>query len=232
MSLLDLLTEKNATQGSRARLLWAPLGLLLCAALVWWWPTTPAGWWGSSEQRAQRCYQRRDWSCAAGVSADRWRRADAHYRAGEFARAANIYAGLDTAQGHFNRGNALLMQGDYSAAITAYTQSLALREGWIEAADNRALAERRLARLQSGAAAREGEARLAADETRLASDAPEVTPPSAVQEAAAAQDRAALEALLRERWLRRVQHSPAEFLRLRFLYQLQREAAPTEAPVP
>jgi len=68
-------------------------------------------------------------------AADLWRRPDqaAHarmqdatraYRKGEFARAAQLYEGIDTATAHYNRGNALAKAGQYPQAIEAYDQAL------------------------------------------------------------------------------------------------------------
>jgi len=68
-------------------------------------------------------------------AADLWRRPDqaAHarmqdatqaYRQGDFARAAQLYDGIDTATAHYNRGNALAKAGQYPQAIEAYDQAL------------------------------------------------------------------------------------------------------------
>jgi Ca-activated chloride channel family protein len=71
----------------------------------------------------------------AAQAADPWRRPDqaAHarmqagaqaYRKGEFERAAQLYDGIDTADAHYNRGNALAKAGQYEKAIEAYDRSL------------------------------------------------------------------------------------------------------------
>ena len=81
--------------------------LLLCAALPW--------------QTVQ--------------AADLWRRPDqaAHlrmqdatqaYRKGDFARAAQLLEGIDSADAHYNRGNALAKAGQYPQAIAAYDRAL------------------------------------------------------------------------------------------------------------
>lgn len=69
-------------------------------------------------------------------AADLWRRPDqaAHarmqeatraYRKGDFARAAQLLQGLDDAEAHYNRGNALAKAGRYPQAIEAYDRALA-----------------------------------------------------------------------------------------------------------
>ncbi len=68
-------------------------------------------------------------------AADRWRRPDqvAHvrqqegtqaYRKGDFERAAQLFAGSDSADAHYNRGNALAKAGQYPQAIQAYDEAL------------------------------------------------------------------------------------------------------------
>lgn len=68
-------------------------------------------------------------------AADPWRRPDqaAHarmqdgaqaYRKGDFERAAQLYDGIDTADAHYNRGNALAKAGQYPQAIAAYDKAL------------------------------------------------------------------------------------------------------------
>lgn len=68
-------------------------------------------------------------------AADLWRRPDqvAHarmqeatqaYRQGDYARAAQLYDGIDTATAHYNRGNALAKAGQYPQAIEAYDHAL------------------------------------------------------------------------------------------------------------
>jgi Ca-activated chloride channel family protein len=46
------------------------------------------------------------------------------YRKGDFERAAQLYHGVDTADAHYNRGNALAKAGQYPEAIEAYDEAL------------------------------------------------------------------------------------------------------------
>ena len=67
----------------------------------------------------------------------------AWYRAGEFEKAATSFALRDTAEAHYNQGNARLMLGKYDDAIAGYDRALATRPDWKEALENRALAAAR-----------------------------------------------------------------------------------------
>jgi Ca-activated chloride channel family protein len=88
----------------------------------------------------------------ARVEGTPWRRADqvAHarmeqgveaYRKGDFARAASAYDGLDGADAHYNRGNALAKQGRYEDAISAYDRALRLEPGMADALANKRAVE-------------------------------------------------------------------------------------------
>jgi Ca-activated chloride channel homolog len=89
---------------------------------------------------------------AAPASGALWRRPDqqAHarmragidaYRGGDFEAAARAFASVDSADGHYNRGNALAKAGRYREAIAAYERALALQPGMPDALANKAAVE-------------------------------------------------------------------------------------------
>ena len=65
-----------------------------------------------------------------------YRQAEAAYRHGEFAEAAELFSRLPGALGHYNRGNALVGRGELHAALAAYQQALALDPELTVARDN------------------------------------------------------------------------------------------------
>ena len=67
------------------------------------------------------------------------------YRSGNFAEAAAQFAAGDTAVAHYNRGNALALDGDLEGAIAAYDASLARNPAMQDAQFNRALVRKALA---------------------------------------------------------------------------------------
>lgn len=94
--------------------------LLLCAML----PLSPAHaieWWQRPDQAAH----------------ERVEAGNAAYRRGEFDRAAALYRSVDSADAHYNRGNALAKQGEYREAIAAYDAALAREPGMPDALANR-----------------------------------------------------------------------------------------------
>ncbi len=88
------------------------------------------------------------WSPARAEGQDLWRRPDqqAHqrlqqgvsaYRKQDFAAAEKAWQGIDTADGHYNLGNALAKAGRYPEAIAAYDRALKSQPGMADALANK-----------------------------------------------------------------------------------------------
>lgn len=186
------------------------------AALNW------AGLWFTPDQQGRRFFERGEFSAAAQVFRDPLWQGTAWFRAGEFKKAEQAFARLGTAEAHFNRGNALVMQGKYEAAIGRYDRALELRPAWADATANRDLAKARAALMKT----------KGGDETNG-----EVKPDDFVfdNKAKNSQQTTQVEgeqpmsnAAIQAQWLRRVQTKPADFLRAKFSYQqAQREKGGT-----
>jgi len=143
------------------------------------------------------------------------------YRAGEFEKAAQAFARRDTAEGHFNQGNAWLMNGKYEAAISSYERALSKRPKWKEAVENRDLAAARAKQVEQKGGDM-GDQKLGADKIVFDKKANNEGQDTQVtsEQAFSNQDVQAL-------WLRRVQTKPADFLKAKFSYQqtMKEEAA-------
>lgn len=74
------------------------------------------------------------------------------YRAGRFAEAAAAFAREDTADAHYNRGNALALDGRLEEALEAYGAALERSPSMRDALFNRALVREALARRRAEAA--------------------------------------------------------------------------------
>jgi Ca-activated chloride channel family protein len=77
------------------------------------------------------------------------------YRAARHAEAAELFALHDTAQAHYNRGNALALAGRLEGALEAYGAALERRPAMRDALHNRALVRRALAEQRAQEAAGE-----------------------------------------------------------------------------
>lgn len=112
------------------------LSVLLVAALLpppaqarsWNVPSWDDLWWRSDQQ---------DYRHQEGLYGD-WQRAEQAYRTGDFATAAEAFAKLPGALGHYNHGNALVGLGELHAALAAYDAALALDPDFTAARENRA----------------------------------------------------------------------------------------------
>jgi len=104
--------------------------------------------WQRRDQQAAAALARGDAKDAAAVAPDAAWRGAAAYREGDYARAADEYAHLDSADGAYNRGNALTQLGRYEDAIAAYDEALKRNPKMEDAAANRESAEEALKRQQ------------------------------------------------------------------------------------
>lgn len=172
------------------------------------------------DQRAQRSFDKGDFLRAAEWFTDPTRQGVAWYRAGQFDKAAGAFGRAGTMDGLFNRGNALVLMGDYAGAIDSYVAVLGERPNWAPAKENLAIARARLERLkpsdeqtpQKGVGEDDEPDEIVFDDrARNREDANEETLSGTGEELS---DKA-----LRALWLRRVESSPADFLRRKFAYQ-------------
>ena len=166
----------------------------------------------TENQKAYAAFKRGDFRAAADVFTDPMWRGVSFYRAGDFESAAQVFSGLQTGDGFYNHGNSLVMLGKYAAAIEAYDKALALGEH-PDALTNRAIAEEQMKSLQfDGGNMTDG---------KIGSDGISFEPGKGGENAGeeVVQGADLNEAQMREVWLRKVQTKPADFLKVKFMYQ-------------
>jgi Ca-activated chloride channel family protein len=182
--------------------------------------------WFTPDRQGDRLMRQGRFAEAAAAYRDPLRKGVALFRNGDFEAAEGAFSAMDTAEAHFNRGNALVLQGRYADAVAAYDRSLDLSPEWKPAETNREIARIRAERLQKEGGDMTG-GKLAADEVVFEpgkddGDGPETTVEAQVDEGMS-------DAQLRELWLRRVQTRPADFLRAKFAYQAAQAGNPPGA---
>ena len=146
------------------------------------------------------------------------------FRAGDFKTAAQVLGGIDTAEGAYNQASALVMLGQYDDATKRYDRALELRPNWPDAIANREIARIRAERVR----AQGGETgntdstpdQVVFDKSKKGGE------DTTVQGEATPMSDEAVRAL----WLKRVQTRPADFLRVKFAYQLQNNQNASGAP--
>ncbi len=190
------------------------------AALACTW----AGFWFTPDQQGSRLFDRREYAEAAHAFHDPMWQGTAWYRAGDFKQAAAAFSRRESPEAYFNKGNALLMSGNYEAAITAYDRALERRPDWKAAIENRELADAR-AKLTEAEGGDMGDQKIGADE--IVFDQGKENPEG--QDTEVAGGESVTEEAMQALWLRRVSTKPADFLKAKFAYQFQfREKVGTE----
>ena len=184
----------------------ACIGLL--AVSSWW------NLWFTPDQQGQRCMRRGEFQAAAQTFRDPMRQGVAWYRAGDFEKAEQAFARVDTASAEFNRGNCLVFRGKYEAAVERYDRALALDPELEDARINREIAATRAKRLEKQGGDM-GDQKIGADEIVFDKEKKAEGQDTETEEPQSLSD-SAMQAL----WLRRVQTSPATFLKAKFAYQL------------
>ena len=96
--------------------------------------------WQRPDQRAAARFDEAPAEAAQQFNDPAWRAA-AYHRAGRFEEAAKAWRGIDTADAHYNRGNALARQGKLQEALKAYDQALEGAPEMEDAKANRQLIE-------------------------------------------------------------------------------------------
>ncbi|KAB1072481.1 tetratricopeptide repeat protein [Methylobacterium planeticum] len=158
---------------------------------------------------------------AASAFRDPLWRGVALFRAGDFKGAAQAFGGTDTADGAYDQGNALVMLGKYDDAVKRYDRALALRPGWADAETNRGIARVRAERVRQ-AGGETGDTESSPDAIVFDKGKKGGTDTVVQGDAKPMSDEA-----VRAMWLKRVQTRPADFLRVKFAYQLQAESGAT-----
>ncbi|GAB6048074.1 tetratricopeptide repeat protein [Methyloparacoccus murrellii] len=169
--------------------------------------------WYTPDQAGQQRLQQGDFQAAAETFRDPMRQGVAWFRGGEFAKAEQAFAHVAIPEAEFNRGNCLVMLGQYEAAVARYDRALELRADWDDARINRDIAVAR-ARLVERKGADMGDQKLGADDITFEKGHKSGGQDTQVE--APALSGAEMQAL----WLRRVQTKPADFLRAKFAHQL------------
>lgn len=178
--------------------------------------------WFTPDQQAQRLMDKGEYQLAAGKFTTPERIGTALFMAGDFESAASVLGRSSSADAHYNRGNALIMLGQYKTAIEAYQNALSKRPGWQAAEQNLQIAILRkeaLAPPEDDYGGTGGQ--LEADEI-VFDDTGRVNNSSSEQ-VIDATDQQLGEDAMRAMWLRKVETRPADFLAVRFNYQLAKQ---------
>jgi Ca-activated chloride channel homolog len=178
--------------------------------------------WLTPDQQGRIAFDRGDYASAAKLFVDPMWRGIAYYRAFDFLEAAKQFQQVDTIEGKFALGNAQAQNHAFEKAIEAYDKVLKVEPRNVAAKTNRAIVAAALKAKEEKREKQEQEDSAPpdekADETRLDPNQKggkkiQVTPDDLTTEGAA------------EAWMREVQTTPANFLKLKFAIQAAAPAA-------
>jgi Ca-activated chloride channel family protein len=177
-------------------------------------------WW-TADQQGRRLLGRGEFARAAERFEDPMWKGVAHYRDGNFEQAAEFFGRVSAAEAAFNLGKAHAGLGRYEEAVGAYEAALAERPDWREAIDNRdavaALIPQQLELPEDEQGS--GEPSFDPDEIRF-DEKGQKGRPGEIEQSLLTDEQ------LAEMWLRRLQTSPAGFLRQRFALEAASESTP------
>ncbi len=218
-----------------------------------------AGWddlWLRKDQQAYRALAEQDAEKAAALARDPALSGEAWFRSEDYANATEAWSRAETADAHYNRGNALAHLGEYDAAIAAYDQALSIDPAMQDAVINRELVEKMKEQEEqqqqeggegdskdgeSSSEQQEGEQGQEGDEQQgdQEGEAQEGEQEGEPEEGEAGEtegDRqmelseawSEEDAQAMEQWLRRIPDDPGGLLRRKFRNQHQRRGAPED----
>ncbi|MCP3444036.1 VWA domain-containing protein [Bradyrhizobium sp. CCGUVB14] len=185
------------------------------------------GLWLTPDQQGRLAFDRSEYRAAQNLFADPMWRGIAAYRSYDFIAAAEEFARVDTLEGKFALGNAQAQNHAYEKALKTYDEVLKAQPGNAAAKTNRAIVQAALEAAEAKRRKQEQDDSAPpdekADETRIDPNQKggkriTVTPQDVTTAGAA------------EAWMRQVQTSPADFLKLKFAIQDAAPAQRTAAP--
>jgi Ca-activated chloride channel homolog len=193
--------------------------LLVCVVASW---QQRADWYWqdllfSRDQQGQWFFKQGDYRQAALRFDNPDWKATAFYAAEEFQSAINLWAEMPSAMAHFKRANALAHIEDYDAAADGYRLAIRLQPDRLAAKKNLELVialgtKPKPVDISEGQKATEigaDEIVFSNDKNRMDKAEDEVE----IEEGGLSSDA------INDLWMRRLQSSPADFLRLKFRYQ-------------
>jgi len=260
---LVLLLLPLAVAGFRRGVLFA---LPLCMLAGWMYvPSAQASWWDDvwqrRDQQAWTALRNGEHDRSAALAVDPDLSGEAWYRSEKFDNALGAWSKRDTADAHYNRGNALAHLGQFDAALQAYDRALELDPGMEDARFNRDLVEKMKQKQeqeqqQNGdGESQDGDSSSEAnqgDESQNAENASSQQAENGEQQEGQQQpgeengeegeqqgdqpDYAASwseeDAQAMEQWLRRIPDDPGGLLRRKFMNEHQRRGAPKDGSAP
>ncbi len=146
-----------------------------------------------------------------------------------FEAAVEQFSRVDTVEGYFNLGNAYAHSGKLEQAVTSYQEALRQKPEWREARENReivqSLIERKRAKEKEEEPPEGREPTYNPDEIKFDEKGKKGKKGEVGQAELSAEQ-------IQQVWMRRLQTTPSEFLRLKFAAQAEESTSSTTRSAP
>lgn len=179
--------------------------------------------WLTADQQGRKLFEKGDYTEAALKFEDPMWKGISYYYNEDYESAIQHFSRLETAESYFNLGNAYVHIEAYNQALESYTKALEQKPDYVEAKHNQKLVQdilERIAREQKEKDQRiQPGPQLGADEIKIADPEDQKKREETEGEPIELQQEMYSDEQLNEMWMRRVQTSPADFLRNKFALQ-------------
>lgn len=98
--------------------------------------------WETKDQQGIQAYKAQDYTDASTTFTSPQWQASAHYKAGEYDEALNLFEQDSSASGLYNQGNSLMQKGEFEEAAKRYSSALELAPNLEGAKENQELAKK------------------------------------------------------------------------------------------
>ena len=173
----------------------------------------------TSDQQGRYLFDRGDYGGAAQRFAEPMWKGTAYYRAGDFENAILQFGQVDTDEGWFNLGNAYAGIGNYEEAVGAYDEAVSRRQRFREAEENRRMILALIPPEPEEEEEEFGDAGNLPPDDIVFDEKGEKGKVGEMQQSEFTEDQ------LAELWMRRLQTTPADFMRIKFAVQAVKKEA-------
>jgi Ca-activated chloride channel homolog len=174
--------------------------------------------WLTPDQQGRYYFEKEDYKAAAERFQDPLWKGVAYYRSKNFEAASEQFAQVDTAEGYFNLGDAYAHSGKLEQAVASYEEALRRKPDYRAAKENRDLVESLIQKKK--AKEKEEEPPEGQDPTYNPDEMKfdekgKKGKKGEVDQAELSADQ------IQQVWMRRLQTTPSDFLRLKFAAQVE-----------
>jgi len=180
--------------------------------------------WLTADQQGRHQFEKGNYPEAALCFEDPLWKGVAFYYAKDYESAVQQFSRLETAESYFNLGNAYAHLGDLDQAVTSFEHALEIAPDFNQAEQNRILIQGLLDKQAEEKEKERGSepgSQLGADEIIIDDPDDPTNREETEGDPIEIKQEMYSDEQLNEMWMRRVQTSPADFLRIKFIFQRQ-----------